>query len=152
MERLPDEARNLVNRDVLQFLERQAKPGRPQYAMYDIDEYELHTHPDLIERLEVAAAGLDAPMVAAYGVPVLLHRDGVIFAVAYGMSALIFRLPADLQSHIIPARWTYDIGAEWVSADAWLSNLSSREGTTRIRGWCRGAYEYAERLGHTGES
>ena len=41
MERLPDEARNLANRDVLQFLELQAKPAKPAYAAIDIDEYEL---------------------------------------------------------------------------------------------------------------
>ena len=70
MERLPDEARNLANRDVLHFLERQAKPAKPAYAAIDIDEYELHTHPDLIERLAEAGTGLDAPMVAVYGVPV----------------------------------------------------------------------------------
>ena len=82
MERLPDEARNPVNHDVLQFLERQARPAKPAYAAYDIDEYELHTHPDLIERFAEAGAGLDAPMVAVYGVPVLTHRNHVIFAVA----------------------------------------------------------------------
>jgi hypothetical protein len=38
MNPLPDEARNLVNHDVLQFLERQAKPAKPEYAVYDIDE------------------------------------------------------------------------------------------------------------------
>jgi hypothetical protein len=67
MERLPDDAKIRANRDVLHFLERQARPAKPAYATYFIDEYELHTHPDLIERL--AEAGLDAPIVAVYGIP-----------------------------------------------------------------------------------
>ena len=50
MERLPDDAKIRANRDVLHFLERQARPAKPAFATYDIDEYELHTHPDLIER------------------------------------------------------------------------------------------------------
>jgi hypothetical protein len=148
MERLPDDAKILTNRDVLQFLERQARPAKPAYASYDIDEYELHTHPDLIERLAEAAAGLDAPMVAVYGVPVLMHRNHVIFAAAYSMSTLIYRLPTNLHSRVAPARWTVDIGAEWVAANGWLSDLPSREGTERIREWSRWAYEYAARLGH----
>lgn len=148
MERLPDEARNLANRDVLHFLERQAKPAKPAYAAIDIDEYELHTHPDLIERLAEVGTGLDAPMVAVYGVPVFAHRNHVIFAVAYGMSTLIYRLPTNLHSRVVPARWTCDVGAEWVSADAWLSDLPGREGTERLREWSRWAYEYAARLSH----
>ena len=150
MERLPDEARNPVNHDVLQFLERQARPAKPAYAAYDIDEYELHTHPDLIERLAEAGAGLDAPVVAVYGVPVLMHRNHVIFAVACGMRTLVYRLPTNLHSRVVPARWTCDVGAEWVSADAWLSDLPGREGTERLRDWSRWAYEHATQLGRMG--
>jgi len=152
MKPLPDEARNLVNHDALRFLERQARPAKPAYAAYDIDEYELHTHPDLIERLAEAGTGLDAEMVAAYGVPVLLHRNNVIFAVAYGMSSLIYRLPTRLHSRVIASRWTYDVGAEWVSADAWLADLPGREGIERIREWRRWAYEHAAQLGYRGNS
>jgi len=148
MERLPDDARNLTNRDVLQFLERQARPAKPAFAAIDIDEYELHTHPDLIERLAEAVAGLDAPMVAVYGVPVLMHRNHVIFAVACGMDTLLYRLPTNLHSRVVPSRWTVDVGAEWVAANAWLSDQPSRDGTARIRAWSRLAYEHAARLGH----
>lgn len=152
MKPLPDEARNLVNHDVLRFLERQAKPATPASAAYDIDEYELHTHPDLIERFAEAATELDAQMIAANGVPALIQRNNVIFAVAYGMSSLIYRLPTHLHARVIPSRWTYDVGEEWISADAWLSDLPGREGTERIREWCRWANEHAAQLGHTENS
>jgi hypothetical protein len=45
MERLPDAAKIQANHDVLHLLERQARPAKPAYAAYDIDEYEVHTHP-----------------------------------------------------------------------------------------------------------
>ncbi len=146
MKRLPDSTRSPVNHDVLLFLERQAKPSNPKAADFDIDEFELHTHPDLMERLAEAGAGLDAPMVAAYGVPVLMHRNGVIFAFAYSMHALLLRLPDELHAWVIAPRWTYQVGPEWVAADAWLTDVPRREGTERLREWCRWAYEHAEQL------
>src|SRR5690242_407051 len=79
-----DGARNPANDDVLQCLERQGKPGHPgmpEDAAGAMNGYELHSHPDLIERLVEAEAGLDAPLVAAYGVAVLMHPNQVIFAI-----------------------------------------------------------------------
>ncbi len=143
MQRLPDSARSPVNHDVLLFLERQAKPSNPQAADFGIDELELHTHPDLMERLVEASAGLDAAMVAAYGVPVLLHLNGVLFAFAYSMDTLILRLPHEMHARIVASRWSYQIGPDWVAADAWLTDVPRREGTERIREWCRWAYEHA---------
>jgi hypothetical protein len=150
MKRLLDGARNPANDDVLQFLERQGKPGMPEDAAGAMNGYELHTHPDLIERLVEAGASLDAPLVAAYGVAVLTHPNQVIFTIAYSMSALIYRLPTNLHSRVVPSRWTYEVGKEWISANAWLPNLASQEGTARVREWCRWAYEHAARLGGRG--
>ncbi len=146
MHRFPDSARIPVNHDVLLFLERQAKPSNPQAADFEIDEFELHTHPDLMERLVEASAGLDASVVAAYGVPVLLHLNGVLFAFAYSMDTLLLRLPEEMHARVVASRWTYQIGPDWVVADAWLADVPRREGTERIREWCRWAYDYAGQL------
>ena len=148
MEHLGDDgAHNPLNHDVLRFLQHQARPSTPAAAGDDIDEFELHAHPDVLERLAEAGAGLDAQLVAAYGVPLLVHRNGVIFALAYGTSAVLLRLPARLHSRVITARWASGVGPEWLAADAWLSDLSRREGTERIREWCSWAYQYAQELG-----
>lgn len=146
MQRLPDLGRSSVNHDVLLFLERQAKPSNPAAADFDLDAFELHTHPDLMERLVEASAGLDAPMAAAYGVPVLVHPNGVLFACTYGMDTLLLRLPAELHARVVESRWTYQIGPQWLSADAWLPDVPRREGTARMREWCRWAYAHAGQL------
>ena len=143
MEHLPREARRPGNRDVPQFLERRARPSDPATAAFDLDEYQLHAHPDLAERLAEAGAGLDASLVAAYGVPVLLHPGGVIFAVGYGSDTVLYRLPAGLRARVAPSRWAYDVGDVWVAADAWLSDVPREEGTGRVREWCRLAHEHA---------
>jgi hypothetical protein len=150
MGRLPDGARHLANRDVLQVLERQAKRAKPAYAAIDIDEYKLHTHPDVVARLAAAGAELDAPMVAVYEVPVLMQRNHVIFAIACGMDTLVFRLPANLHTHNVPSQWTADVGTEWAAATAPLSDLPSREAIARMREWSRLADEHAARLGRMG--
>jgi hypothetical protein len=148
MERLAHHAAiNPINRDVLRFLQHQARPGTPAYAGYDLDEYELHAHPDLLERLAEAGAALDARLVAAYGVPLLVHRNGVIFALAYGTSAVLLRLPMRLQTGVITSRWAYRLGAEWIAADAWLSDVPRRDGTERLREWCHWAFQHAQQLG-----
>ena len=143
MQRLPDWARSSVNHDVLLFLERQAKPRDPASADFDLDAFELHTHPDLMERLVEASAGLDAPMVAAFGVPVLVHPNGVLFACAYSMDTLLLRLPEELHARVVASGWIYQIGPAWVPADAWLTGVPRRGGTERMREWCRWAYAHA---------
>jgi hypothetical protein len=76
----------------------------------------------------------------------------VIVAVACGTDMLVYRLPSNLHSRVVPSRWMVDIGVEWVAANGWLADLPSREGTARMRDWSRWAYEPAARLGRMGRS
>src|SRR5215469_5936969 len=93
LQELPDLPQNA---SLLDFLRSQASPpsGPGGYAL---DAWQLHTHPDLMDRLCELAPGW--PLAAAYGVP-LLARDGVAAVVALGTSWLVARiasLPAGIE-------------------------------------------------------
>ncbi|MBC9718965.1 hypothetical protein H9Y04_41210 [Streptomyces sp. TRM66268-LWL] len=78
------------NTAVLAFLRAQAAPPGP-VRTYDIDAWELHTHPDLMER--IGALAPYGQLHSAYGVPVLAY-EGVAAAVALGTETLLLRLRA----------------------------------------------------------
>jgi hypothetical protein len=145
---LPESARGGLNEGLLAFLRGRARRGTP--SQWDVDDYELHTHPDLIERLTEAAGWTRAEMCAAYGCPVLVHPNGVVFALALGMRALFFRLPPELRGGLRQAEVDPGIGVDWVAVEAWPADLTGAEGTRRVKQWCRRAYEHAGSLAHDG--
>jgi hypothetical protein len=116
------------NAALLDFLRAQGSPPRGPDD-YALGEWQLHTHPDLFDRL--AQLVPDAPLHAAYGVPVLAHV-GIAAAAALGTSTLLVRLP------VAPAN--LDVGTPvpslaadgWQSVDAWQSELPSAEGARRL--------------------
>jgi hypothetical protein len=113
---------------LLAFLRAQGSPpsGPDDYAL---GEWQLHTHPDLMERL--AALGLGASLHAAYGVP-LLARKGVAAVAATGMDRLLMRLPAepaDLKAATPVPALARD---GWWAVDAWQSDLTTIEGDHRL--------------------
>jgi hypothetical protein len=57
------------------------------------DGYPVNSAPDLVDRLDGLAAGLEAWPVPAGGFHALGNRAGVIFAVALGEKSLLLRLP-----------------------------------------------------------
>lgn len=85
------------NAALLEYLRGQAsRPAGP--GDYALGDWQLHTHPDLIDRLCELAPGW--PLTAAYGVP-LLASHGVAAVVALGTGWLAVRLhslPADVMS------------------------------------------------------
>jgi hypothetical protein len=78
------------------------------------DGYPVNTAPELVDRLDSLAAGLEAWPVQAGGFHALGNRAGVIFAVALGQKSLLLRLPG------VPA----DVPAfsplpGWMLVEAW---------------------------------
>ena len=110
---------------------------------WDIDDYELHTHPDLREKLrEIATSTLVECECAAYGYPVLANKAGVIFAIARGTSDLTFRLPPNSISEVIKegGKIEQEYGDDWVTVNPW-----GRDGDN-LKRWCLAAYRFSETL------
>ena len=150
------------NASLLAYLRSRAVVPTPsQRSPWDIDEYELHCHPDLVGRLEEVAAGLVDTFTPAFGLPVLVHANGVAFAFAQGTSVIGLRLPVELQREVLEApgsgrahradleamtlRFGEALGAEWIAADPWPIDLKPEPGLTQLRAWCGSAYEHAAR-------
>jgi hypothetical protein len=125
------------NAALLKALQKTAVKGKGD--VYDLDGYELHTHPDLCDHLQA----LNRPCYGgAYGVPVLANDRGVIFAVAHGTSFLAFRLPEPEQSAAKAAggKDYADAGDDWISVEAWRTDKDV------LTKWCRAAHAYANSI------
>jgi hypothetical protein len=110
-----------------------------------IDGYELHTHPDLHERLLQVAVALPRGCEAAlFGCPVLAVR-GVVFAATLGTSFLGVRLAGDdvpLALELGGQSWS-NAGDDWVSFDAWNIDVPTRTWIGDLSYWCERAYHRA---------
>jgi hypothetical protein len=131
-----------VNRAVLDVLRPLSVP-RPADDPWALDGFELHTHPDLHERLDQVASGQPGAgrSVGIYGVPALV-TDDVIYAVALGTSTIDLRIPPrPIRLEVIRhgGREGSDFGPAWVSADAWVGDLSMAAGTEALRSWVAAA-------------
>ena len=99
--------------------------GKPTVAKrrthWYIDEYDIHTHPDLVERMEELC--LDIPDVfksAAYGYPILVTPSGVIFGYATGTGFVALRLPARPEVGDVLSDLKADaLGPDWVYLEVW---------------------------------
>jgi ribosomal protein L7/L12 len=102
--------------------------------MYDIDDYVLHTHPDLVEqfiKLTKVPDQLAACLGAAYGYPVLVSPiNNILFATAIGMDDLLIRLPEAAREGVFSSfskvvklarddDFFTDFGEDWIVGDAW---------------------------------
>jgi hypothetical protein len=110
-------------------MHRAGKPakGKRRTNLF-IDEYTLHTHPDLIERFDDACVGLPAIYKsAAYGYPILVTRSGLIAGYAGGMSVVALRLPEALRDNDLKNTFQLernDLG--WICLDAWKPGAVER--------------------------
>ncbi|GAA4509254.1 hypothetical protein GCM10023191_070220 [Actinoallomurus oryzae] len=134
-----------ANRVLLGYLRAQARrPTSPVDSTYAIDEWQLHTHPDLLERLgELAPDGI--PVIPLFGVPALA-TNGIVAAVALGTSWLMVRLPQlpdglETQDPIPPLS---DHG--WQSVSAWQSEIPAAEGKERLTRLINDALHHARSL------
>ncbi len=125
-------------------LQRQsAQPSDQQRSSWDIDAYELHAHPDLIDRLRELSEGSERSVVPMFGLPVLVRPSRHAFAVAVGTSTLLLRLdegPTDVRLLSKPG-W-FDL-AGWFAFDAWQTDLPDTEGFGVLRDLMRCAFEQA---------
>lgn len=130
------------NAALLDFLRGRA--AAPQYGRADdYGGYELHTHPDLIERLEQVVPG--QPILPVYGVAVVAC-EGIAAIVASSMNQLLFRVPAvppglELKTAILPP-----VGEGWHALDAWQIGLPTAEGLRRLSAVARAALDHAGEL------
>ena len=101
-------------------------------------------HPDLLDRLHSIAEGLPTRTRYVGGIPMLVHPQGVVFAVAAGTTWLVLRLPPHVHTAIVRGEWGLrGLEGDWVDVDPWLTDMPPHDGLSRLRGWCRAAYAHA---------
>jgi len=126
------------NAALLGFLKKTAVKGTGDG--YDLDGYELHTHPDLCDYLQAFNRYCYG---GAYGTAVLADESGVIYAVARGTSFVAFQLEEPEQSEAKAAG-----GADFPEAgDGWISVEGWRTDKDLMAQWCRAAHATANRIG-----
>jgi hypothetical protein len=131
------------NASLLEFLRAQSRP-RSGPDDYTLGFWQLHTHPDLMERLCDLAPGW--PLTAAYGIP-LLARDGIAVLVALGTHRLALRirqLPPWVQTEDAAPTWAF-AGGDWHIISPWQAQLGA-EGDRKLRGLVAAALADAGRL------
>jgi|ERR1051325_2379812 hypothetical protein len=133
------------NANVLAAVQAFAKPKeRTPIDPYVVDGYELHAHPDLVDRLKsllVHTPG--ARLEFAFGIPMLCTRSGRVFASVGGTSSLSMFLPQD-------ESWgeTYpEFGASWRRGYAWARGRPhTAEDDIQIASLLRFAYSATTKL------
>ncbi|WLQ53717.1 hypothetical protein P8A21_39940 (plasmid) [Streptomyces poriferorum] len=132
------------NSALLDLLRLQGVPeGRGAYAY---EGWELHTHPDLVERLEDLAP--QWPVLATFGMPVLAAK-GIAAVVAWGMGILLVRLPeapTEALELAEPCPPLTDPGQGWYSVCPWQSELHSAESQAQLSLLIRHALSHAATL------
>jgi hypothetical protein len=134
---LPDSA---LNRDLLVYARTRAQPATG--SGYDLDGWELHVHPDLIERLE-DVAGSPKAVVPLYGVVVVVVRD-IAVAMAEGTSTLLLRLPNAPQDVELGVLIEPLCSNGWQAVSPWQSDLPSAVGLARLSALLQEAREHAK--------
>jgi hypothetical protein len=122
--------------------------GAPSGARYDIDDYAVRTHPDLVDALGALGRDVSLWRRAAYGLPVLATPGGVLFALARGTRSLGVRLPdrewpLAIEMGAVP--WS-ELGPDWTRFDAWDADVPARQHTGDLRYFIDVAYRHARRL------
>ncbi|MFF3595237.1 hypothetical protein [Kitasatospora indigofera] len=142
---LPDLPQNAVLLDLLR------EQGVPQeHGDFVYEGWALHTHPDLVERLEDLAPRW--PVLATFGVPVLAAK-GIAAVVALGMGTLLVRLPEappELLEPAGPCPPLTDPGQGWYTVCPWQSELPSAESKRLLSLLVQQALSYAGGLAEDG--
>lgn len=137
---LPDLPQNTA---LLALLRQQGVPQ--ERGAYVYEGWELHSHPDLVERLEDLAP--QWPVLATFGMPVLAAKG--IAAVVACMGTLMVRLPeapAEPLDLVEPCPPLTDVGQGWYSLCPWQSELPSAESKRLLTQLIQHALSYAASL------
>jgi hypothetical protein len=95
-----------------------------QETLYAADGYELHAHPDLVDRLKhLINYAENASFQFAFGVPVLYAPNGLIFATVEGTSSLQLYLPGEHGW----GRPYAEYGDSWRQGRAWAATAPHEE-------------------------
>ncbi len=119
-----------ANADVLRYLRRESPSA----------------HSDVAEALGRAAAGLSGvrsycPDPERYAFVALHLDDGTIVGLAYGMSGLALRIPAERRGHALSdgGASAPELGADWIRFEPWTDGETLDESRARIARWCAAA-------------
>lgn len=117
------------NRELLAYLERQAVPRTVKNASpWDVDEFELHVHPDLTEVLDnLVSETKGAWSVALFGC-VGAVREGVLFAFVQGIGLLGLRTPVGGIDIRLGPSAIADLGDDWSAIEPFPMDVSSSMG------------------------
>ncbi|EIV93501.1 hypothetical protein [Frankia sp. QA3] len=132
-----------ANRDLLTYLRNQAV--RPRHASerdYVLDGWELHTHPDLVERFSMISPSHQA-IRPVFGVPVVV-ANGIAAVFAMGTAWLLLRLPQPPTGVEMIEPIAALNGKGWHSVDAWQD--VSKRSLSRLRSLTHAAMQYAAEL------
>ncbi|MDH6130490.1 hypothetical protein [Kitasatospora sp. GP82] len=144
---LPDLPQNTLLLDLLR------EQGVPQeHGDFAYEGWELHTHPDLVERLEELAPHW--PVLATFGMPVLAAK-GIAAVVARGMGMLLVRLPEappELLKPAAPCPPLTDPGRGWYTVCPWQSELRSAESKRLLSLLVQHALSYTASLSEDGST
>lgn len=141
-------ARVEANEDMLAWVREQANTeARWLWPRRRVVEATRMCHRDLDMRLDAMSEGFAARKRYLANIPVLIHPNGVIFAVAVGQTWAALRFPEAGRTAVVRSVWgKRELPPDWVDIDPWLSDAPIQEGLSRLRGWCRAAHEYAGTL------
>jgi hypothetical protein len=105
------------NANVLAAVQAVAEPKeRTPRDPFVVDGYELHGHPELVDRLKSLMAHTpDAKLEFAFGIPMLCTPSGRVFATAGGTYSLSLFLPAEE----IWGEPNLEYGTPWRRGYAW---------------------------------
>jgi hypothetical protein len=122
---------------------KQKTPTHP----YVVDGYELHAHPDLVDRLrDLMAYASAAQLEFAYGIPVLCTPEGRIFATAGGTNSLKLYLP----ERETWGREYAEYGNPWREGRAWTTGrVHTPEDEEQLAALLRLAYSTAANMDTT---
>jgi hypothetical protein len=141
---------SLANRTLLGWLDEQTPdPPRTYRAQRRVAMDALRCHPDLCERIHELGGELPGT-IGRYveGFPVLIHPNGMVFAIGAGTSWLALVLPQRTHAAVVRSTWgNRGLGDEWVDVDPWMTDDPAYEGLRRLRGWTRAAFARATEIG-----
>jgi hypothetical protein len=132
------------NKELFTYLKGRARPAIDKFrSPWDIDAYELHAHPDLVQAFYDLIDDKEVKKAAAYGIPVMTDSSGRVFAWASGTHYVFIRLRAERQelARREGGRLDPSYGTEWVEFLVGGRKSQRTNSDAGLRRWIRASYE-----------